>query len=102
MAISTNINIRMDQELKNQFESICSELGMSMSTAINIFAKATVRKQGIPFELTLQAPQQPLIIDQMTAQQIADEVLIGFNAAEKGATLPAKKAFALARDKVKA
>ncbi|MDO4327212.1 MAG: type II toxin-antitoxin system RelB/DinJ family antitoxin [bacterium] len=49
----TNVNIRMDDNLKQQFEHLCGELGMNMSTAFNIFAKAMVRKQGIPFEVAL-------------------------------------------------
>ena len=52
----TNINIRMDEDLKKQFDHLCSELGLNMSTAFNIFAKAMVRKQGIPFEVSLDTP----------------------------------------------
>ena len=46
---TTNVNIRMDMELKKQFESFCSEVGMNMSTAFNMFAKKTVRDRRIPF-----------------------------------------------------
>ena len=49
----TNINIRMDENLKKQFELFCNELGLTMTTAFNIFAKAVVRQQKIPFELSL-------------------------------------------------
>ena len=49
----TNINIRMDENLKKQFDGLCSELGLNMSTAFNIFAKTVVRQQKIPFEITL-------------------------------------------------
>ena len=52
----TNINIRMDENLKKQFDHLCSELGMNMSTAFNIFAKAMVRQNGIPFEVSLDIP----------------------------------------------
>ena len=37
---TSNINIRMDSELKRQFEAFCSDMGMSMTTAFNIFAKS--------------------------------------------------------------
>ena len=46
---TTNVNIRMDMELKKQFESFCSEVGMNTSTAFNMFAKKTVRDRRIPF-----------------------------------------------------
>ena len=52
----TNINIRMDDNLKQQFDCLCNELGLNMSTAINIFAKTMVRQQRIPFEISLDIP----------------------------------------------
>ena len=52
----TNINIRMDENLKQQFDWLCSELGLNMTTAINIFAKTMVRQQKIPFEVALDVP----------------------------------------------
>lgn len=52
----TNVNIRMDEILKQQFDYLCNELGMNMSTAFNIFAKTMVRQQKIPFEISLNVP----------------------------------------------
>lgn len=51
----TNINIRMDEELKRQFDDFCSEVGMSMTTAFCIFAKTVVRQHRIPFEITTES-----------------------------------------------
>jgi len=48
----TNINIRMDAQLKKQFETFCSDVGLTMSTAFNVFAKTSVKLQKIPFEIT--------------------------------------------------
>jgi DNA-damage-inducible protein J len=48
----TNINIRMDKHLKDQFEAFCNNTGLTMSTAFNVFAKTSVRMQKIPFEIT--------------------------------------------------
>ena len=53
---STNVNIRMDSDLKKQFETFCSDMGMSMTTAFNIFAKKAVREYRIPFEIGGEAP----------------------------------------------
>lgn len=47
----TNINIRMDAELKERFDCFCSDIGMSMTTAFTIFAKTAVRERRIPFEI---------------------------------------------------
>ncbi len=52
----TNVNIRMDEDLKRQFDSFCSDVGMSMTTAICIFAKAVVRERRIPFEISAPDP----------------------------------------------
>ena len=51
-----NINIRMDAELKKQFEAFCADMGMTMTTAFNIFAKKAVREYRIPFEISGDVP----------------------------------------------
>lgn len=51
-----NINIRMDENLKEQFDHLCNELGMNMTTAFNIFAKTVVRQRRIPFDISLDVP----------------------------------------------
>lgn len=50
----TSINIRMDEDLKKQFDAFCSDIGMSMTTAFCVFAKAAVRQRKIPFEITAE------------------------------------------------
>lgn len=55
---NTNINIRMDSDLKKQFEEFCNDMGMSMTTAFNIFAKKVVREYRIPFEIGGEAPNE--------------------------------------------
>ena len=52
----TNINIRMDEVLKQDFDRLCGELGLTMTTAFNIFAKTVVRQHGIPFPVALDTP----------------------------------------------
>jgi DNA-damage-inducible protein J len=48
-----NVNIRVDDTLKQKAESIFSALGLSMSTATNVFYKQVVRCGGIPFDLKI-------------------------------------------------
>ncbi len=52
----TNVNIRMDEATKKAFDAFCEEIGLSVSSAFNIFAKTVVREQRIPFELTTEIP----------------------------------------------
>lgn len=54
----TNINIRMDADLKRQFEAFCSDMGMNMTTAFNIFARKVVREYRIPFEIGADIPNE--------------------------------------------
>ena len=55
---TTNISIRMDNELKTQAEALFSELGMNMSTAFNIFVRQAIRTGGIPFSISLNQPNE--------------------------------------------
>lgn len=48
------INIRIDDNLKEQAEILFEELGLNMSTAFNIFIRQSIRQGGIPFEITTQ------------------------------------------------
>ena len=53
MAGTTNLNIRIDKELKEQAEVFFSELGLNMSSAFNIFVRQSLRQGKIPFELSI-------------------------------------------------
>ena len=53
---NTSISIRMDADLKRQFEAFCSDMGMTMTTAINVFARKAVREYRIPFEISGDVP----------------------------------------------
>ena len=55
---STNLNIRMDKGIKDLAEEIFNELGLNMTTAINVFLRASIRVHGIPFDLKLDVPQE--------------------------------------------
>jgi DNA-damage-inducible protein J len=48
----TNINIRIDRELKRQAEEFFDEVGLTMTTAFNLFVKQTLRRGKIPFEIS--------------------------------------------------
>lgn len=51
---STNLNIRTDKEIKVAAEAIYNELGLTLTTAVNMFLRQTIRDNGIPFELKLK------------------------------------------------
>lgn len=52
-------SIRMDEDLKKQFDTVCEEMGMSATTAFNIFARTVVREKRIPFEISADHQETP-------------------------------------------
>ena len=53
---TTNINVRVDANLKQSAESLFADLGLNMSTAITMFLKSAVNRDGIPFEVKRISP----------------------------------------------
>jgi DNA-damage-inducible protein J len=51
MAETTNLNIRIDKELKEHAEAFFADLGLSMTTAFNIFVRQSLKQGKIPFEI---------------------------------------------------
>ena len=43
--------IRIEPEVKREVSAILDELGLSMSTAMNMFLRAVIREGGMPFEM---------------------------------------------------
>jgi DNA-damage-inducible protein J len=48
------LNIRIDDSLKDQADSLFEELGMNISTAINVFIREALRQRGIPFKVSME------------------------------------------------
>ena len=66
--MDTNMTFRMDSDVKAQMSAICNQLGMTTSTAFNIFANAFVRAKGMPFavtvtEETVKIPREKMLAD---------------------------------------
>ncbi len=53
MSEMVNVNLKMDADVKKRMEQACSELGLSMSAAFNIFARKVGREKRIPFEVSV-------------------------------------------------
>lgn len=71
---TTNISIRMDSELKSQADKFFNSLGMSISTAFNIFVRQSLREGRIPFSISLsQEPNKETIAAMLEAERIAKD-----------------------------
>ena len=49
----TTVSIRMEDSLKREFDAICNELGLTMSTAVTMLAKKMSREKRLPFEVSI-------------------------------------------------
>ena len=76
---TTNLNIRIDKTVKESSEKVFEELGLNMTTAVNIFLRQVIRVNGIPFEIKGSIPKQETIAAMEESIAIA-------NGKEKGYT----------------
>ncbi len=67
---STNLNIRIDSNLKKEAEDLFKRLGLNMSSAINVFLTQSVREQAIPFEICEDRPNKKLLKALKEAEKI--------------------------------
>ncbi len=68
-----NLNIRTEKEIKESAEIVFSQLGLTMSAAVNIFLRQVIRENGIPFELKLKEPNTETIEAIQEARLIAND-----------------------------
>ncbi len=73
--LATNLTVRIDPELKANAETLFGELGMSLSTAFNVFLRQAIRTQGIPFAITCsKSPNAATLAAMSEAERIAHDV----------------------------
>lgn len=73
MAETTNFSVRMDSDLKRQCEALYSELGMNLTTAINVFLRQSLRVGGMPFDVRLERPNKETVAAMLEAERIAKD-----------------------------
>ena len=72
MGLAT-INIRIDEKDKKEFNDLCNELGLNMTTAFNMFVKSMIRTGGLPFEAKIEKPNLETLIAMKEAEKIAKD-----------------------------
>jgi DNA-damage-inducible protein J len=70
---TTNVTVRMDKNLKAQAEYLFSELGMNLTTALNVFMRQSVRQGKIPFDISLDIPNAVTIAAMEEADRISKD-----------------------------
>ena len=68
---TTSFSVRMDKDIKSQCETMYGELGINLTTAINVFLRQSLRAGGFPFDVRLDKPNQETIVAMMEANSLA-------------------------------
>ena len=71
MATTTNFSVRMDSDIKKQCEAIYGELGINLTTAINVFLRQSLRVGGFPFDVRIEQPNKETMAAMLEAERIA-------------------------------
>ena len=70
---TVNYSFRVDREIKRQCETMFNELGMNMTTAINIFLRQSLRVGGLPFDVRVDLGGRRIIKKKIEAERLAKD-----------------------------
>ena len=77
---STNLNIRIEKDVKIKAEKLFDALGLNMTSAVNIFLRQALRENGIPFEIKINTPNETTLAAIQEGKAIVrDKNLRGYN-----------------------
>lgn len=79
---SLTLNVRVDAKDKKSFEKFCSDVGMNVSTAVNMFIKAVLREQKIPFEVRANSFDENIYQKLKEAEQEINSTSKRYNSSE--------------------
>ena len=77
MATTTNFSVRMDSDIKKQCEALYGELGINLTTAINVFLRQSLRVGGFPFDVRLDNFNNETVQAIKEADFITEEIKSG-------------------------
>jgi len=93
MSRTANVFARVEPELKEDSESILSQLGIPMSNAIGLFLRQVVIHRGLPFEVKLPY-KKPVALDSLSVAEFNAELEKGYTDMKEGKVRPASDVFA--------
>ncbi len=85
MARTSNVFTRVEPDIKTQAEAVLEQLGISMSSAVEMFLRQVVIQRGIPFEMKLPA-NSPLPFESLTKEEFDAEIQKGIDSIKAGRT----------------
>ena len=78
--MTTLVNIRIDEKDKKDFTELCSNLGLSVTAAFNLFVKQSIREQRIPVDLSLRSARRETI---QAIEETSKEIGLSYNTVEE-------------------
>ena len=98
MEKSTTLNLRVNPTVKQQAEDVLKQLGVPMSTAVDMFLRQITLTGGIPFDISLPKTPAAINADAMTVDQLRAELMTAYEDMKQGNTQDASTAFAKFRE----
>ena len=93
MEKSATLNLRVNPIAKQRAESVLKQLGIPMSTAMDMYLNQIALVGGIPFPVTLPKAPASVDADRMTHAELAEKLKVGIADADAGRTRHAAEAF---------
>ena len=70
---TTNFSVRLDSDLKKRSEAIYCELGINLTTAINVFLRKSLTVGGFPFDVRIDEPNRETTLALLEADKISKD-----------------------------
>ncbi len=70
---TTNFSVRLDNDLKKQCEALYGELGINLTTAINVFLRKSLSVGGFPFDVRIDEPNKETLLALFDAEKISKD-----------------------------
>lgn len=70
---TTNFSVRLDSNLKKQSEAMYNQLGVNLTTAINVFLRKSLSVGGFPFDVRMEEPNKETLLALLEAEQISND-----------------------------
>lgn len=93
MEKTATLNLIVNPTLKKDAESVLGHLGVSMSTAVDMFLNQVVLTGGIPFAVTLPSAPESIDMTKMSTDEIHDKIQKGYESYKEGRTQDAARVF---------
>lgn len=99
MEKTATLNVRVNPAVKERAEAVLAQLGVPMSTAIDMYLNQISLTGGIPFSISLPKAPESVHMDRMTDEAVHAILMQGLEDAKQGKTTPAEEVFAAFRER---